>query len=248
MLPAWAKISATVRAQAWSGDLEYAFIKIGGSDSTNVGDFYIDDFYIREVTTGAYIYRKAIGPGLNPFGPTNAQGLYWVDCGGNKIVIERSRIKGSLLIINPGSGSMIGAGPIHMSPAKPGYPSLLVHADTPANADFTIAATNRALSEAEEGFNFNPTGVSHESLGTDGDTYDTYPSEIQGLVLVEDDLTTQNSPLIRGSVITGDDVTTSGGSLEVDYRPDALYSPPPGLTGTNKQVSRPRSVRKVVLP
>jgi hypothetical protein len=244
----WKKISATVTARAWSGDLEYAFIKIAGSDSSNVGDFYIDDFLIREVTTGRYIYRKAIGPGVNPYGTPNAQGLYWINCGGNKIVIERSRIKGSLLIINPGSGSMIGPGPIHMSPAKPGYPSLLVHADTPANADFTIAATNRALSEADEGVNFNPVGMSHESLGTDSDTSDTFPSEIQGLVLVEDDLTTQNSPLIRGSVITGGDVTTSGGNLEVDYRPDALYSPPPGLTGTYKQVSRPLSVRKVVLP
>ena len=57
---------------------------------------------------------------------TNAQGLYWINCAGNKLVIERSRIKGTLLVLNPGSGSMIGAGPISWSPATPGYPALLV--------------------------------------------------------------------------------------------------------------------------
>ena len=144
LLP-WRKISATVTARAWSGQLEYAFIKIAGSDSANTGDFYLDDVTIRENTTGRFIYRRVIGPGVNSLGGTNAQGLYWINCAGNKLVIERSRIKGSLLVLNPGAGSMIGAGPISWSPVVPGYPALLVHADIAANADFTIAATNRAV-------------------------------------------------------------------------------------------------------
>jgi Carbohydrate binding domain len=243
----WAKISATVTAPAWSGNLEYAFIKFASSDG-NTGNFYLDDVTIRDNTTGKFIYRSVIGPGYNSLGTANPQGLYWIDCAGNKIIIERSRIKGTLLLVNPGSGSMIGAGPINWSPATPGYPALLVDADTAANADFAIAATNRALSEAEDGVNYNPAGVSHETLGTDSDMNDTYPSEIQGLILVEDDLAFQNNALVRGSVITGGDVTSSGGSLEVVYRPDALYSPPPGLTGTFRAVGRPLSVRKVVGP
>ncbi len=244
----WKKISATVTAPAWSGNLEYAFIKFSGSNSTNTSEFYVDDVVIRETTTGRFIYRQVIGPGVNPFGIANPQGLYWINCGGNKVVIERSRIKGTLLLVNPGSGSMIGPGPINWSPATPGYPALLVDADTASNADFTIAATNRALSESEDGVNYNPVGASHETLGTDSDMNDTYPSEIQGLVLVEDDLTFQNNALVRGSVITGGDVTSSGGSLEVVYRPDALYSPPPGLSGSFKAVSRPLSARKTVGP
>ena len=96
--------------------------------------------------------------------------------------------------------------------------------------------------------NYNPTGASHETLSTDNDTFDTYPSEIQGLVLVEDDLTFLNNALVRGAIITGGDVTATSGSLDVLYRPDSLYSPPPGLTGSWSEASRPFSVRKIVQP
>ena len=119
----WTKVSATLTAPSWSGDLEYAYVKISGADAGNTVDFYLDDFLIREVSTGRLINRVAIGPGLNPYASTlNAQGLYWIDCGGNNLIIERARIKGSLLVINPGSGSMIGPGPISWTPATPGYP------------------------------------------------------------------------------------------------------------------------------
>lgn len=247
-LMSWRKISATVTAPAWSGDLEYAFIKFAGSDAGNTGDFYLDDVVIREVGTGRYIYKQVIGPNVNPFGGSpNAEGIYWINCGGNKIVIERSRIRGTLLLVNPGAGSMV-TGPIHWSPAKPGYPALLVDADTASNADFTIAATNRTLSESEDVFNYNPAGAAHPTFGTDSDTNDTYPSEIQGLVVVEDDVTFQNNSLIRGSIIAGGDLTSNSGALEVIYQPDALYSPPPGFTGTWKTVTRPLSARKVVGP
>ena len=40
----WTKVSATLPAQAWTGNLEYAFVKIAGADSNNTADFYFDDF------------------------------------------------------------------------------------------------------------------------------------------------------------------------------------------------------------
>jgi hypothetical protein len=66
--------------------------------------------------------------------------------------------------------------------------------------------------------------------------------------LVRDDLVFQNNGLVRGSIVVGDQVNATSGSLEVDYRPDALYSPPPGLAGKSKHVTRPLSVRKAVVP
>ncbi len=253
-LTGWVRISATLPADSWSGDLEYAFVTIAWSDSNSAPyyDFYVDDVVIRETTTGYFIFRRALGPGVNtiPGGATNAQGLYWINCSGNKVVIERSRIKGTLLLVNPGSGSCIGPGPINWSPATPGYPALLVEDNIGSadDADITIAASNRSLSEAEDGINYNPSGMSHESFGTDSDTNDTYPSEIQGLVVVEDDVTFQNNSLVRGAVIAGDAISASSGGLEVDFRPDSLFSPPPGFTGTTSQVGRPLSIRKAVVP
>ena len=67
-------------------------------------------------------------------------------------------------------------------------------------------------------------------------------------MVVEDDLTFQNNALVRGEVIVGDAITATSGTLEVVYRPDSLFSPPPGFTGTPSQVGRPLSVRKAVLP
>jgi len=244
----WAKPTATITAGNWSGNLEYAFVKVAG-DSDNDSDFYLDDFYIRETTSGRFIYRQVLGPGVDTIDSTrlNSQGIYWINCNGNKLVIERSRIKGTLLVVNPGAGSCI-TGPIRWSPAVTGYPSLLVDADSAANADFTIGATNQSLGETENSVNYNPSGASSDDFGQDTDLLDIYPSEMQGLVVVEDDLTFQNNALVRGQVITGGDVTATSGALEVVYRPDALFSPPPGFTAPSSVVGRPVSIRKAVLP
>jgi hypothetical protein len=89
-----------------------------------------------------------LGTGINTLysgAPTNAQGIYWIDCAGNKLVIERSRIVGTLLVTNPGAGSCINNGPINWTPAVAGYPALLVDADIATDANFSIRATNRVL-------------------------------------------------------------------------------------------------------
>jgi hypothetical protein len=239
----WTWLSATLTAPSWTGDLQYAFVKIAGTSSGGTDDFYADDCDIREVSTGRYIYRKVLSPSINPFSAgTNPQGVYWIDCGGNRITIERSRILGTLVLINPGSNSSIGAGPIHWSPAVPGYPSLVV------DGDFTLAATDRNLSENENQINYNPPGAAHEQLGADGDLSDIYPSEVQGLVVVTDDLSFQNSPRIRGQLIVRDDIGNSSGSLDVDYQSDSLLSPPPGFTAPSALIRRPGSTTKAVLP
>ena len=247
----WTKVTSYITATSWSGNLEYAFIKVGGANTSNMGDFYVDDVAIRENLAGRLIYQKVLSPSTNPFGgSTNAQGIYWIDCGGNQLVIKRSRIKGTLLVINPGANSCV-IGPNNWAPAVAGYPALLVDAATAANADFTIAATNRSLSETENGVNYHYSGAAgseFNSADSTGVLTDIYPSEIQGLVVVEDDLTFQNNALVRGEVIVGDSITATSGALEVVYRPDSLFSPPPGFTGTPSQVGRPLSIRKAVSP
>jgi hypothetical protein len=245
----WRPISATLTAPTWTGNLEYAFIKIASADTNNTNDFYFDDLTIRETTTGRFIYRQVLSPSLNPFGSqTNAEGIYWIDCGGNKVVIERSRIVGTLLLVNPGANSCIANGPISWSPAVAGYPALLVDADNASGADFSINATNRPLSEKENGTNFNPAGASHEDFGQDSSTNDIYRSAIRGLVAVRDDLTFQNRALIRGQVVVGDDLNNSSGELEVEYLPDSLLNPPPGFTAPYTYIRRSASVQKAVAP
>lgn len=244
----WVKTSATLTAPPWSSDLEYAFVKIAGANASNDKDFIIDDFSIRETTTGRFIYRQVLSPSINPFGGTNAQGIYWIDCGGNRLIIERSRILGTLLVINPGANSCVGDGPIHWSPAVAGYPALLVDADNASDADFFLRATNRVLSEKENGVNFNPAGAAHSEFGQDADTSDIYQSVIQGLVAIGDDLAFENAPLIRGQMIVGGDIAGGSGTLEVEFAPDSLLAPPPGFLAPNSYPPRPGSATKAVLP
>jgi hypothetical protein len=251
-LGVWTFLSANLTAPSWSGNLDYAFTKIAGTNVLSNGTFYVDDLTIRENTTGALIYQQALGPGINTLysgAPTNSRGIYWIDCGlSNRLIIERSRINGTLLVINPGTGSCIGAGPIHWSPAVAGYPALLVHADTASNANFTIQATNRGLSETENGVNYNPTGAPSDDFGQDTNTQDIYPSEIRGLVAVENNLTYQNNGLIRGALVVGNDLTSTSGTLEVAYQPDSLLNPPPGFNSANVYLRRPASAKKTVSP
>ncbi len=247
--PGWYDIAATLHSPTWSGNLRTAILIVNSDHSSgNSGDFYIDNIDIREQATGRFIYRQVLSPGVNPYGSTNAEGIYWINCGGNKLVIERSRILGTLLVVNPGANSCIGNGPISWSPAVAGYPALLVDADTPDNADFALNATNRALGEKEDDVNYNPAGAAHEDFGQDADTSDIYHSSIRGLIAVRDDLTFQNRTLVRGQVVVGDDLINSSGELEIEFLPDSLLNPPPGFTAPYAYFRRAASTQKAVLP
>jgi hypothetical protein len=249
----WQDVNVTVTAPTWTGDLEYARLTIDTDSSSgfaSTNDFYVDNLDIRENVSGRFIYRSVIGTGVNTAylgAPTNAQGLYKLDCGGQKLIIERSRIYGTLVVINPGPGSCVSNGPIAWSPAVAGYPALLVDADTPTTADFAINATNRALSEKDNGINFNQSGAPHDEFGTDIDFNEVYRSQIRGMIAVRHDLAFANRALIRGQIVVGNNIANTGGELEVDYQPDSLLNPPPGFW-SYLYPRRTASVQKVVLP
>jgi hypothetical protein len=254
LAPDWFDRTFYVTTPAWATEPNNVYFAIN-SDTTggNISDFHVDNIDAYE--TGArFIHQTVLGPNVNPFGTANSSGIYWIDCQNTtKLVIERSRILGTLLILNPGPGSCIDYGPIHMSPAVPGYPALLV--SNAGGNNFAIQATpdptadvaDNDLTESENGVNFNPSGVPHKTLGTDTDESDTYDSELYGLVVVSGNLTYANSPAIRGRVVVGGTVS---GSPTFEYRPDALLNPPPPVGGffSYRLDRRPASVRKNVLP
>jgi hypothetical protein len=245
-----ANITGRLTVPNWSGDLEYAFIKIGDAESSGgTAEFFVDSLVIREFSTGRLIFRRVLGPGTGGglVGTPNPQGLYWIDCGGQRLNIERSRILGTLLLVNPGPGSGISHGPIHWTPAVAGYPALLVDADSAPQ--FSICSTHRVLSEAEQRVNFNPAGAPHEQFGSDtNELNDIYPSVIRGMVAIEGDFVFQNRPFIRGQLLVGGDIANSAGELDVEYQADSLLNPPPGFFAPHTHSRRPGSVAKDVLP
>jgi hypothetical protein len=241
----WKTITVQFTTPNWTESQFANAIVIVQSDDYAM-DFYIDDLSIVENTAEKYIYRQVLNSAVNPFGSASSNGIYWIDCGGATLVIERSRIVGTLLVLNPGASSRIGNGPIHWSPAAPGYPILLV------NGNFSIQAINNAdLSEVTSAVNFNPVNVPYFPFAqsTDAAIDDTYPANeaLRGLIAISGNLTYQNSPQISGRVVVGGSVTNSP---TFQYRPDSLINPPPPLGGfyTYRYDLRPASIRKAVLP
>jgi hypothetical protein len=246
-----AQITGQLTVPAWSGDLEYAFVKVSdASSSGGTDEFFVDDLSIREVGTGRRIFRRVLGPGPggNPFGTPNPEGIYKIDCGGQQLTIDRSCILGTLLLINPGPNSGVTDGPIHWAPAVAGYPALLVDADNPSALQFSIRSSNQVLSEADQRVNYNPAGAPHEQFGSDTELNDIYPSVIRGMVAVEGDFAFQNRPYLLGQLLVGRSITNSTGELDVEYQADSLLNPPPGFLAPYTHSRRPGSVQKAVLP
>jgi hypothetical protein len=190
----------------------------------------------------AEIIDVVISPNSNPYGTqqTNPQGIYVIDCKGSAIGIQRCRIVGTLVLLNGGASSAI-MGEVNWEPAVANYPALLVG----GNMRFQMNGGGM-LQEAVVGVNYNPPGTPYEDA-EDGDTVDTYPSVIRGLVYISGDVVMQTSPVFEGVVVVGNTLSTmSSPVLSLTYQPTFLNNPPPGFGGLPKMVLVPASWRQVV--
>lgn len=172
------------------------------------------------------LQKCVLSPASNPYGATNANGIYVIDCQGSAIVITNCRIVGTLVLLNPGIGSAV-TGAVRWVPAITNYPCLLV------NGSITLQHWAANLSESTQATNFNPPGTPYAyPTGTsDTDTSDSYPSSISGLVYVSGNVTTSNSPTISLLMIGG--ALTLGGTVTLAYDSTYYNSPPPGFFTVN---------------
>lgn len=167
------------------------------------------------------IANIVLSPASNPFGPeTNPLGIYVIDCQGREIEIRFSRIVGTLVLLNPGSGSNIRLS-VNWESAVENYPALLV------SGAMTIGLDAADLSESTLGVNFNPPGTPDEDK-EDTVLDDTYPSEIKGLVYVSGNLEASGSNQFKGAVVVGESLNATG-TMDLSYRSDYFDNPPPGF-------------------
>lgn len=181
-----------------------------------------------------------LSPQSNPYGATNDDGIYFIDCQGESLVIQNCRIVGTLVLLNAGAGSRV-AQSVNWAPAVPNYPALLVD----GGFDLTISAT--PLDEEALGVNFNPAGTPNAAGSEDFDQLDSYISEIAGLVYVTDDLgITAGAPTIRGCAVAGNTIRTQSPQAGFYYDGKYLANPPPGFMGGGTMLLSPGSWRRVV--
>ncbi len=179
-----------------------------------------------------YLDRRLLSPSSNPFGATNAQGIYVIDCLGSVIVIQNSRIAGTLVVLNPGVGSIV-QGAMVWSPATPNYPSLLVQ------GNMTISATGTLSENGSPSINFNPATTPYRGV-SNSNTTDTYATALDGLFYVSGNLTIGGNPVINGVVVSGGTLTTSA-TIVLTYSNTFATNPPPGFGLPAKMLPTPGS-------
>jgi hypothetical protein len=197
--------------------------------------------------TVRYLRDIVLSPASNPYGGTDPEGIYKIDCQGVSLYIADCRIVGTLVVINPGTATGIFK-PVNWEPAVDNYPSLLV------NGAFLFKTLTGQLDEASRGVNFNPVGTPYQ--GAEDDLLDdVYPSEINGLVYIAgnaQDNSSFTTTTINGVLIVGGTLTLTPSSnkdpiyFNLTYDPNYHNNPPPGFQADPGMKIVPGSFRRVV--
>lgn len=208
-------------------------------DPTTVFDYYLAQG-TRIASTS--LDRVVLSPRQNPFGSTNAQGIYIIDAAGGSVRIRRSRIVGTLVIVNAGSGGVELTDQVNWEPAFPNYPAMLIQ------GSLSIKIDNSKLSESDEGTNFNPSSTPWQGA-SDSANDDSYPSALAGILYCTGDLTFAgqgtNLQSLQGVVVChGACSVVDQANVTIKY--DAAFhdSPPPGFLPGDSRVLLPRSWRQ----
>jgi len=176
--------------------------------------------YYRSVATDipyqGTIENVLLSPTSNPFGSTNPDGVYRIQCNGGAISFSDCRIVGTIILESPSTISSLTNG-INWCPARPDYPALLVSQN---GLNIKILSD---LSESSVGIDFSlPTESGY------GNLTDVYPGLIQGLIYVENILYFYKKSHLVGTAITKNVFWPQNDAI-VDYDPAILTNPPIGF-------------------
>jgi len=155
-----------------------------------------------DISGRTLINRQAIGPGRNPWGTANADGVYYLNAPGADVTLRDSRILGTLVVR---CRRLTIDNNVLMESFREDMPVLIVDGDLVL--DFESYGSQ--LRESDEDTNFNPPGVPCSGQ-SDSDESDSYPSEIRGLVHVRGDLTLKSTALVRGAIVCDGEVLCDG--------------------------------------
>jgi hypothetical protein len=191
---------------------------------------WVFDMY-REIATPipspGTIDRQVLAPGLNPWGPLNSNGVYFIDAGNTTLTIRYSRIHGTLVILCGPTGRVRLEGEVLLHNYHPNMPALIVAGDV--EMSFTSDVTT--LDEQLLGANFNPPGAPFDGV-SDGDLIDKYSNEIQGVTHIKGLLRMEATAEVDGIVICESTATVAGDN-EFNWVVDHSFDPPFGYTDTD---------------
>jgi hypothetical protein len=177
---------------------------------------------------GTDIKNTVLGPGVNPWGSPNANGIYYLDATGKTVNLQNARISGTLVVK---CSSLQISSAVLLESTQTNLPTLIVDGD--ASISFTSGPTGLA----ENGkTNLNPPGAPYQGQ-TNNNTSDVYPSEIRGLVHVTGDVNLDGTSLIRGCLLCEGTVTVATqANVQIIHGDTLSDNPPVGYTQGTGQV------------
>jgi len=191
------------------------------------------------VPYAATIENVVLGPGCNPLGPTDPNGLYVITTNNNDLTLRNCRIYGTLIIRATGRTVTVDEA-VLMQNYRSNFPVLLVEGDLTLKFNSAVGS----LSEPARDTNFNPTGAPYGGV-TDSDKTDQYPDEIRGLVHVKGNLRLQQTARIVGVVICEGTVTCEDTNTIV-YDAGLYANPPWDYTYVDVMKVSPGTWKQVV--
>lgn len=179
-------------------------------DTTTIVDYY--SALATPIPFQPLIQRVLLSPTNNPFGPTNAQGIYRINCGDQKLVIKDCRIVGTVILINPKSDSRVEIS-LNWQPASPDLPALILQGSMEMLME-------RSVEELRIGVDLSlPGEIGH------GTILGVYPSLISGLIYVNGDLTLDKITKVEGAIIATGKVEFKDWA-SCQYQPTLATDPP----------------------
>ena len=246
-------ITADVEAATRSGNMPSGTVTVPGPirslpDPNTVFDYYVANGtsiaagLLPNAGTELELRSLLLSPFSNPFGPTNPQGIYVIDCQGQDLTVRSCRVVGTLVLLNSGEVEVRDA--INWEPALANYPALIAH------GSLRMRYADAPLSEANLSANFNPPGTPYQG-GTDVDTSDTYPSAMAGIFYCTGDLrfdgdVADNIQAIQGLVIAGGACTVEKrAQAHITFDPGYRQFPPPGFQQPPSPAISPGTWRRI---
>jgi hypothetical protein len=229
--------SSGVAARQMPGNTVFEYYRANGT--------WIDITSIPLVSNVRTVNSRLFAPTVNPFGVAgNVEGIYVIDCKGQNLQIQNSRVYGTLVILNPGTTCCF-QGRLSIAPVSPNFPGVMVQ----GGAQFDMEWNE--LHEGELNTNFNPPGAPFEDA-TDTDTADRYPSRIKGLTYISGKLKIKanlaGESAFEGSVVCSTMEFEGTGDARFTYRPTHLNNPPPGFATGGAMRIVPGTWRRDTLP
>lgn len=165
---------------------------------------------------GRTINLALLSPASNPYGSTQAEGIYRIEVpAGQTLEIRNSRICATLIVLLRGNARLRVTQSVSWSPAVADLPALIVHGTT-GTLELAFSGSS-SLVESSLGVNFNPAGSPFRG-DTDNNQNDRYPSQIAGLIHVAGGAATavHNDVRVQGCILSDGAIDVAAAFIRAD--------------------------------